>query len=491
MPRKINFTVDALARLRPADGKDRLWVYDAKTPRLAYLVTAAGSRSFYIYAKMAGRPVRYRLGDGTLSIELARRLCLAKSAEVQQGVDIQAKRQRERETIAASTTVGELWTRYRDDWLKAQARASTLTTDASLYTSTLAGWQSRRADTLTEGQCRHRHAEIGKAVGHRTANKAMQLLRRMLNWARLPNPITKGSINWFPEAERERFLNVDELRRFFAAVDREPSATLADYLRLAILTGARRSNLQQMRWSDVDFDARVWTVPAAESKNRQPLRIVLSAAALEILATRRDAIDPEKPGHEAWVFPSARRAGQHMTEPRFAFDRVCERAKLTDVRLHDLRRTFGSYQAMSGASELIIGKSLGHASREATRVYARLNMDPVRESVETATAVMLRAAGLEPLPVFHVTSIGHARTIRADGFRGEQGVRLTERPTFDGEPVDPAALPEGLALLTLLIAPAAIADYETTSDPAKGRREWRVPPAIANAHLTREGAAQP
>jgi integrase len=61
---------------------------------------------------------------------------------------------------------------------------------------------------------------------------------------------------------------------------------------------------------------------------------------------------------------------------------------LKDVRLHDLRRTFGSWQAARGSSELLIGKSLGHRNTAATKVYARLTLDPVRQSIERATDAM-------------------------------------------------------------------------------------------------------
>jgi integrase len=58
------------------------------------------------------------------------------------------------------------------------------------------------------------------------------------------------------------------------------------------------------------------------------------------------------------------------------------------VRLHDLRRTFGSWQAANGSSELLIGKSLGHRNTRSTAVYARLTLEPVRQSVERATDAM-------------------------------------------------------------------------------------------------------
>ena len=74
-----------------------------------------------------------------------------------------------------------------------------------------------------------------------------------------------------------------------------------------------------------------------------------------------------------------------------------ERAKLTDLREHDLRRTLGSWQARGGASLVLIGKSLNQLDPSSTKIYARLDIDPVRESVTRATTSMFQAAGLKPV----------------------------------------------------------------------------------------------
>ncbi|MNO84758.1 hypothetical protein D3C76_761090 [compost metagenome] len=68
---------------------------------------------------------------------------------------------------------------------------------------------------------------------------------------------------------------------------------------------------------------------------------------------------------------------------------------MTDLRIHDLRRTLGSWQAKTGASLPIIGKSLNHKSPQATTIYARLDLDPVRDSINTATQAMFAEAGLK------------------------------------------------------------------------------------------------
>ena len=105
--------------------------------------------------------------------------------------------------------------------------------------------------------------------------------------------------------------------------------------------------------------------------------------------------------NDGFVFPSLSESG-HITDPKKALTRVLERAGIpygrkaeNCVTLHDLRRTLGSWQAATGASLTIIGKSLNHKSISATQIYARLGDDPVRRSVNAATDAILEAAGLK------------------------------------------------------------------------------------------------
>jgi integrase len=117
--------------------------------------------------------------------------------------------------------------------------------------------------------------------------------------------------------------------------------------------------------------------------------VTLSPEALAILATRKPV---EATGY---VFPGPGKTG-HLEEPRKGWERILARAGIEDLRIHDLRRTLGSWQAKTGASLSIIGKSLNHKSPNTTAIYARLDLDPVRESVERAINAMLAAAGLKP-----------------------------------------------------------------------------------------------
>jgi integrase len=181
-----------------------------------------------------------------------------------------------------------------------------------------------------------------------------------------------------------------ELPKFFKALAEESNGTIRDYIFVSLLTGARRSNVQEMEWKEIDWDRAEWLIPAEKAKADEPLRIALHPAALEILLRRKASSMSD------WVFPGAGKTG-HLVEPKSAWKRILARAGLTDLRLHDLRRTLGSWQAATGASLPIIGKSLGHSSIQATQIYARLNLDPVRAAVTKAVDAMMLAGGVEGL----------------------------------------------------------------------------------------------
>src|SRR6185503_5001402 len=112
-----------------------------------------------------------------------------------------------------------------------------------------------------------------------------------------------------------------------------------------------------------------------------------------------------------YVFPGSGKSG-HLEEPKKGWQRILTRAGIADLRIHDLRRTLGSWQAKQGASLAIIGKSLNHKNQNTTAIYARLDLDPVRDSVNTATSAMMAAAGLKPSA--DVVKIGGKTAINSD-----------------------------------------------------------------------------
>jgi integrase len=154
-------------------------------------------------------------------------------------------------------------------------------------------------------------------------------------------------------------LRADEIQAFFKALQhKETPEAWRDFFTVALLTGARRSNVLAMKWADLELTRGLWRIPEEESKNKEPLLCILAPAAVEILK-RRQADNAAQRAPSAYVFASFGASG-HITEPKAAWKRIIDRAKIKDLRLHDLRRTLGSWQAAAGASLSIIGRSLGH-----------------------------------------------------------------------------------------------------------------------------------
>jgi integrase len=380
---RFPFTIKRLEELPPPPF-GREYHYDSQQPGLACCVTAAGGKTYYLYRKIDGRPERIRLGAfPAVSIDAARKAVREIVGEIAAGRDPAEERRARREV----PTIGDLF----NHWLAhAKERKRTWSEDERQYESFLKRWSGRKLSAVKRGDVQKLHSEVGETHGHYAANRMLALVRAMFNKAPElgwdgPNPAT--GVARFAEETRDRFLQPDEFHRFFEALEQEPNTTARDFILLALWTGARRSNVAEMRWEDVSFDLALWRIP--QTKSGEPVVVPLVEPALEILRARRRFANGSP-----WVFPSNGKTG-HLVEPKSAWKRVLERSGLHDLRLHDLRRTLGSWQALSGASLQTIAKTLGHKSTAVTHVYSRLTVAAVRASVETATAAMIQAGKQE------------------------------------------------------------------------------------------------
>lgn len=370
----------------PAAG--RLTVHDAKAPGLILVVTAKGTKSFYLYRRIKGKPARVLLGHHpAMPVELARDRAIATYAEVIAGADPNEQKRAQRRT---GTTLGDVFDHFMANKVDARGSATTAVTHRSRFDTCLGEWKGRRLDSIRRDEVVALHVKLGKDRGHTSANRAVQLLRALFNYAatalsiELANPAAR--VEMFRETPRERFLRADELPKFFAAVADEADETMRDFFVVALFTGARRGNVQAMRWADVNLNTGTWAIPPGQFKARRPMNVVLSAEALDVLKRRREVLTGE------YVFPSHGKRG-HLVEPKGAWERLRERSGLADLRIHDLRRTLGSWQAAGGSSLPVIGKSLGHSQPSTTAIYARLDLDDVRESVAAASAAIKAAGG--------------------------------------------------------------------------------------------------
>lgn len=378
----VNFTQQRVARL-PVPKIGREYTYDERVPGLAVCVTSKGIRTWYIVRKVLRRTVRLRLATTEeLTVDQARSRASELNGAMARGADPQAAKRAARE----EPTLADLWVA----WEAEKSSKRSWKEDQRQYDRFLKPWASRRLSSIQPADVQALHRRIGKKNGHYAANRALALVKSLFYAAIDPksgigfngeNP-ARG-VRPFAEQSRDRFLSAEELKAFFTALDAEPSETMRDFFLFALLTGARRANCQAARWVDINLDLRLWRIPGAVSKSGVPIVVPVVDAAAELLRRRLEAANGSP-----WVFPSYGKSG-HLVEPKAAWRRILKRAGLDDLRPHDLRRTLGSWMAISGSSMPVIGRTLGHKQVSTTEIYARLSVDPVRDGMTTATESML------------------------------------------------------------------------------------------------------
>ena len=150
------------------------------------------------------------------------------------------------------------------------------------------------------------------------------------------------------------------MRRVLDSQTRKGSREQADIIRLLLLTGCRKSEIVQLRWSEVHDDALI----LADSKTGAR-KVALNSQARSILGRQpRDATP--------FVFPSPRDPARPRGRDLPLWYRVRREADILDVRLHDLRHSFASHAVMNGVPVPVVSRLLGHSNVRMTLRYAHL-----------------------------------------------------------------------------------------------------------------------
>ena len=220
-----------------------------------------------------------------------------------------------------------------------------------------------------------------------TINKHSSMLNRMLNiavqWAYLDkNPFKGVVIKKLPIGDHiQRFLTLSEIKSLLSACKRSTHPYLHLFVKLLLLTGARKSELRLAKWTSIDEQKGELFV--AVSKSGRSRTIVLSKKALAVLEQirlRSDALGMPIT-RDSWVFANPR---THLpyTSLHIAFFKARESAGLNSVRMHDLRHTYASLLINNGASIYEVQQLLGHYNISMTERYARLFPNTLQERVD-------------------------------------------------------------------------------------------------------------
>jgi integrase len=145
-----------------------------------------------------------------------------------------------------------------------------------------------------------------------------------------------------------------------------------DALRLLIYTGCRKSEILSLKWANVKLDSKMLILE--ETKNDRINYVPLVDEAIGILKDIERTSSP-------FVFPASSASG-HIVDIARPWARVKKSTGISDLRIHDLRRTLGSWLAQDNVSSDIIGDVLNHKSKASTAVYARMCSASKRHALE-------------------------------------------------------------------------------------------------------------
>jgi integrase len=356
------------------NSRDVRW--DEEVPKFGLRIYPSGKKAFIILYPVSGRDRFMTLGEyGALTLTQARDMAREKIVDVIKGKDPLEEKKKENQ----GDSVLDLSKAYMERHAKARKKESSWKDDLRrIERHILPAWRNRKAKGITRADVAGLHSKIGKGAPYE-ANRVLALLSKMFElaqrWGFVPegHPNPAHGIDKFREEKRDRWVTPEELPRLAQAIDREGNIYARAALCLYLLTGTRKSEILCARWEDVDFDRAELRIP--DTKARRIHYVPLSTPALELLRKipRVDGNPHILPGKVE---------GHHLVNIDKAWRRVRKAAGVDDVRLHDLRRTVGSWLAQAGNSLHLIGRVLNHSNTSTTAIYARFGQDQVREALE-------------------------------------------------------------------------------------------------------------
>jgi integrase len=209
-----------------------------------------------------------------------------------------------------------------------------------------------------------------------SVNRELEVLRKMLNIALregwiIRNPFTRGDvlISKSDEQKRERILTKEEEEKLFKACTGKREH-LRPILICAIDTGMRRGEILKLEWADIDFQERMITVKAFNTKTLKERQVAMTERLSgELIKMYKEA--PKEP--TVLVFGIT-------DNVKKAFDSVRRIAGLPDVRFHDLRHTHATRLVQHHIPLSEVGRILGHNQPSTTYRYVNANAETARRA---------------------------------------------------------------------------------------------------------------
>jgi integrase len=375
---------NAKARRNRYGAPDRTWHPDGDGVYL--VVQPSGAKSFALRYRFGGRTRNLRLGDaatseaaaegGALTLAAARVRAAEARLQIERGVDPGFHKP----AHSGPDRVEALVAQFLDLHVFRKTRPNSAAATKRIFRNiVLPAWRGRSIHDIRR---RDVIDLIEKVATDRpyAANRTLAALSKFANWLVARDAIATSFTTGVPRPHREvargRTLDAMELRALWlASAGKEPSARAA---RLLILTGCRRNEVGHMRWSEIDPERRLWTIPAERSKNGRAHVVPLSTQAWVVLTG-----EPRLAGCDFVFSLDGEVPINHWGGAK---DRLSAKAGIDPAswRLHDLRRTCAAGMQALGVSVAVVEKALNHVGGEFRGIVGTYQTHDYRDEISVA-----------------------------------------------------------------------------------------------------------
>ena len=357
-----------------SDTSKRKLIWDTEITGFCVRIYPTGRKTYFFQYRNSHKETKFvKIGvHGNTTTEQAREKAKHLALQVSAGEDPSVKSGPK----AISPTVEDLAEKYLKLYAENEKRPKSIKEDRYMLKNyVLKEFGAWKVNDVTSEHIQMLHARLTKK--RVLSNRILSLLHKMFNLAiqwkwRMDNPVS--GIKKYQEHKRTRWLQEDEMKSLLDVLDSYSNQTIANIIRLLLLTGARKHEVLEATWDQFDLKKGVWTKRAHTTKQKKMEHSPLSPAALNILKE----IENNK-GSSSFLFPG-KTTGKPLQDIKKSWATITKQANLKDFRLHDLRHTYASHLVSNGLSLRIVGKLLGHTQATTTQRYAHLADEPLREA---------------------------------------------------------------------------------------------------------------
>ncbi|MFW5916676.1 MAG: tyrosine-type recombinase/integrase [Bacteroidota bacterium] len=373
----VNFTSVFIRNVKSPKGKGKERYFDEQCKGLLLEVRESGTKTYFVKYQNRGKAKQMKLGRAQdLKVSQARELAHKYLGRVAMGHDPLENKKEIQDVPKFEDFAMQKYLPYVKGYKK-----SWHTDESFLRNHLIPKFGSKRLDEIILDEIISFHEDCLEAEYKlATANRFLVLMRFMYNLAlkwETPgvkaNPVSKFPIQRENNG-RERYLKEQEVEELRKVLEESENPLLKYIVIFLLLTGARKREVLNAKWEDIDFDRNVWRIKI--TKSGKPRTVPLSQSAQKVLR--------QVPRIEScpYVFANPK-TGKPFNSVYRSWNTARKKAGLGDVRMHDLRHSFASFLINSGRSIYEVSKLLGHSQITTTMRYAHLDNQTLAEAVNS------------------------------------------------------------------------------------------------------------